>query len=56
LRQGKAYAQVGGREVGACLVRPFDQTNAGALKVFVESRIKIFFWLFEPIKIKVIQV
>ena len=47
---------IGGRQIRASFFRPFDEADAIAQKVFVKARINKFFRLFEPIKIKVIQV
>jgi hypothetical protein len=53
---GEAEAQVGVRQIGNGMLRPFDQADAVASKVFIQARIQIFFRLTESIKIKVIQV
>jgi hypothetical protein len=53
---GKKDAQVGRGKVIPSLVRPFDEADRPALKVFVQARIQVFFRLAEPIKIKVMQV
>jgi hypothetical protein len=52
----QADPQVCGRQVGSGLVGPFDQTNALSCKEFVQTCFKVFLWLIQPIKIKVIQV
>ena len=53
---GKADVQVGGGKVIPGLVRPFDEADRPALKVFVQARIQVFFRLAESIEIKVMQV
>lgn len=56
----QAEAQVRRDEIRLRLVRPFDQTDARCAslfgKVFIQTRIEIFFRLVEPIEIKVIEV
>jgi hypothetical protein len=49
-------AQVGRGKVIPCLLRPFDEADRLALKVFVQACIEVFFRLTESIKIKVMQV
>jgi hypothetical protein len=44
------------RQIGCRPLRPFDQTDAITSEVFLKTRIQVFFWLVESIKIKVIQV
>ena len=53
---GKRNTQVGRGKVIPGLVRPFDEADRPALKVFVQARIQVFFRLAESIKIKVMQV
>lgn len=53
---GQIHPQVRGRQKRRSFVWPFDQTDALPCKVFVQTGFKVFPWLIQPIKIKVIQV
>lgn len=46
--------QIGGRQIGRCLVGPFDQTQGRGAEIFCKAAIEKFFRTFETIKIKVI--
>ena len=45
---------VGGGQIGRGAVRPLDHAHALPVEIFIQSSIKIFLRLTEPIEIKVI--